>query len=307
MKFNTAHSRIIVATLFLQLCLVGSACAQATRTWVSGTGDDANPCSRTAPCKTYAGAISKTASGGEISTLDPGGYGGLTITKSITLSGDGTLASVLVSGTPGITVNAGASDVIIIRNLSINGIGAGTHGINFVAGGSLHVENVKIYGFNNNGIMFAPNGAASLFVSETSIRDNVGIGIAIQPTGGGGYANATIDRATVQANGQGIRAEDGSTVVISKTIASGNLGNGFTAAGASRSVDMSITDSVASNNGLVGVYAGNMGTVKISNITSTRNYVGLLIAGGNIVSFRNNTVFGNTGAEGAPNFSFPQM
>jgi hypothetical protein len=63
--------------------------AQATRTWVSGVGDDANPCSRTAPCKTFAGAISKTAPCGEISVLDPGGFGAVTITKSITINGTG--------------------------------------------------------------------------------------------------------------------------------------------------------------------------------------------------------------------------
>src|SRR5216110_1728469 len=92
--------------------------AQATRTWVSGVGDDANPCSRTAPCKTFAGAISKTAAGGEISVLDPGGFGAVTITKAITLNGDGTLASILVSGTNAIIINAAATETVIIRNLS---------------------------------------------------------------------------------------------------------------------------------------------------------------------------------------------
>src|ERR1700682_4953716 len=91
--------------------------AQATRTWVSGVGDDANPCSRTAPCKTFAGAISKTQAGGEINVLDPGGFGGVTITKSITISSEGFEAGVLVSGTNAIIVNAGANDVIILRGL----------------------------------------------------------------------------------------------------------------------------------------------------------------------------------------------
>src|SRR5664279_5097882 len=92
--------------------------AQATRTWVSGVGDDANPCSRTAPCKTFAGAISKTAAGGEIDCLDSGGFGGVTITKSITLEGAGGLGSILVAGAPGITIN-GAGIVVKLRNLSI--------------------------------------------------------------------------------------------------------------------------------------------------------------------------------------------
>jgi hypothetical protein len=99
-----------------------SAQAQAPRTWVSGVGDDANPCSRTAPCKTFAGAISKTAAGGEIDALDPAGYGAVTITKSITIDGGGQVASVLVAGTNGIVVQAGPTDVVTLRNLRINGI-----------------------------------------------------------------------------------------------------------------------------------------------------------------------------------------
>jgi hypothetical protein len=128
----TQHERIqimrslvvrILTALALALVLGSLAQAQATRTWVSGVGDDANPCSRTAPCKTFAGAISKTAAGGEISALDPGGFGAVTITKSITLNRDGNLTSIVINGTNGININAGASDVIILRSLSLNGTG----------------------------------------------------------------------------------------------------------------------------------------------------------------------------------------
>src|SRR5213593_4753683 len=111
---------ILAIATFTFVC-ASMAQAQATRTWVSGVGDDANPCSRTAPCKTFAGAISKTAAGGEISVLDPGGFGAVTITKSITINGDGTLAGLLASLTNGIIVNAGVNDKVVIRSLSING------------------------------------------------------------------------------------------------------------------------------------------------------------------------------------------
>src|SRR5579864_4117702 len=135
------------------LLWAGLAGAQASRTWVSGVGDDANPCSRTAPCKTFAGAISKTAAGGEIDALDPGGFGALTITKAITIDGGGgQVASVLVSGTNGIVVQAGPSDVIILRNLRINGIGTGINGIRFLTGKALSVENCDIFGFTTNGV-----------------------------------------------------------------------------------------------------------------------------------------------------------
>jgi hypothetical protein len=115
------------------VCLICStlAQAQATRTWVSGVGDDANPCSRTAPCKTFAGAISKTAPCGEISVLDPGGFGAVTITKAITIDGDGTLAGILAAGVNGIIVNAQANDTVILRSISINGACTGLDAIRF--------------------------------------------------------------------------------------------------------------------------------------------------------------------------------
>src|SRR5215471_10586502 len=132
----------LLGTLAIVLLGTTLVSAQATRTWVSGVGDDVNPCSRTAPCKTFAGAISKTAQGGEIDALDPGGFGALTITKAITIDGGGgQVASVLVSGTNGIVVQAGASDVVILRNLRINGISGsgngGFNGIRFLSGKSL--------------------------------------------------------------------------------------------------------------------------------------------------------------------------
>src|SRR5947208_439609 len=114
MKENLMDTRSLGrlgSAFLLMMSLAAGASAQATRTWVSGVGADANPCSRTAPCKTWAGAFSKTAIGGEIDALDPGGFGTLTINKSITLNGEGTIASILVSsGTNGINVNAGPLD-----------------------------------------------------------------------------------------------------------------------------------------------------------------------------------------------------
>src|SRR6266404_3275298 len=123
-----ARNRSRSIFLAIGLTVAASAAhAQATRTWVSGVGDDVNPCSRTAPCKTWAGAISKTAAGGEIDALDPGGFGGVTITKSITLSATGVTASILVAGTNGITINAGDNDFVTIHGLAINGIGNSTN------------------------------------------------------------------------------------------------------------------------------------------------------------------------------------
>src|SRR5580700_3145981 len=135
----------VLALMLVFLVQTVPANAQATRTWVSGVGDDANPCSRTAPCKTFAGAISKTATGGEIDALDPGGFGAVTITKAITIDGGGgQVGSVLVAGTNGIVVAAPSTDVVNLRNLSIDGIGLGLNGINFMSGKALHIEHCSI-------------------------------------------------------------------------------------------------------------------------------------------------------------------
>jgi hypothetical protein len=181
----------LLALVVLTLGIASIANAQATRTWVSGVGDDANPCSRTAPCKTFAGAISKTAAGGEISALDPAGFGALTVTKAITVNGDGTLAGILSAGVSGIIVNAGVNDVVYIRNLSINGVGTGLNGIRWIAGKALHVENCNIYGIGNNS---AGNGhgifvnltatAGGLFVKDTNIKTCAVSGITVQTSVG---------------------------------------------------------------------------------------------------------------------------
>ena len=172
MKNNLLWTATIALLFFSSL-----AYGQATRTWVSGVGDDANPCSRTAPCKTFAGAISKTAAGGEINALDPGGYGAVTITKSITIDGGGTFASILSSLVNGIVINAGATDVVNLRNLSIDGAGNGLDGIRFLAGQTLNVQNVVIFNITGDGIEASLTTSGNLNVENVSISDCAGAGI----------------------------------------------------------------------------------------------------------------------------------
>jgi hypothetical protein len=181
--------------------------AQATRTWISGIGDDVNPCSRTAPCKTFAGAISKTAAGGEIDVLDPGGFGAVTITKSIVLDGGaGQVASILVNGTNGVRVNAGANDVVTIRNLSINGAGTGINGIKFVASRALHVEHCAIANFTNHGIDVELAGGGFVFVQDTVSQDNTGSGLSALSTAA--PVQVSIDASRFDNNSFGVSAQD---------------------------------------------------------------------------------------------------
>src|SRR3954463_11187396 len=179
----------VLLTAGLALALVSLAQAQATRTWVSGVGDDANPCSRTAPCKTFAGAISKTADAGEISVLDPGGFGAVTIGKGLTINGTGTLAGILNSlGVNGVIVNAPTTATVIIRDISINGAGTGANGIRYLAGKTLMVDHCWIYGQNNaatsRGIDVALGAAGTLKVINSVIENVTEDGIHINTTVG---------------------------------------------------------------------------------------------------------------------------
>jgi hypothetical protein len=165
--------------------------AQATRTWISGVGDDANPCSRTAPCKTFAGAIAKTSPGGEINCLDPGGFGAVTITKAISLICDpSSNGGVLVAGTNGIVVAAGATDKVVLSGLDFEGLGSGLNGVNFISGAVVYIRNCWIHDFVNSGVNVASSTANGRVIIEQS---------RILFNGTNGTANT--GGVTVQGNG----------------------------------------------------------------------------------------------------------
>jgi len=281
-------SVLAVITFFGSLAI---AQAQASRTWVSGVGDDANPCSRTAPCKTFAGAISKTAAGGEIDALDPGGFGAVTITKAITIDGGGSLASVLVSGTNGIVVSAGASDVVTIRNIAVNGIGTGVNGIRFLSGGALHVERCVIFGFAGTGIDAEPAGSSQLFVLDTVVRDNGGSGILIRPGGSG--VQAMLDGVRLDGNFYGVRAESKAYATIRNSVASGNIA-GFQAVSTGTGAQINLENSTAVSNGTGVATSGGTAYIFMSNSTIMSNSRGIdNSTGGNVYSFGDNRIFAN--------------
>src|SRR5690242_4878573 len=190
----------VLSGAFLAACLQAlPAQGQASRTWVSGVGDDANPCSRTAPCKTFAGAISKTAAGGEMNCLDPGGYGGVTIGKSMTIKCDYTEGGVLVSGTNAIVINAAATDRVRLQGLDINGIGTGAQtslsGIKVLSAGRVTIRHNEIYRFQS-AITVAPTSANTrVSVQDNIIHDN-GVGFIIGP----GSSAGTTPSATLRNN-----------------------------------------------------------------------------------------------------------
>ena len=284
----------------IMLAISQLASAQATRTWVSGVGDDANPCSRTAPCKTFAGAISKTAAKGEISVLDPGGFGAVTITKAITINGGGLMASILSSLTNGIIVNAGPSDVVAIRGIYVNGASTGLNGIRFIAGKELHVENCVIENVLQKGIdaqNSTPNSI--LFVRDTVIRNAANVtnggAIFVKPAVGV-FTTISLNNVMLDSNKFGLRIEDRTKATVRNSVAANsNPGNGFIAFSASAPTEMSIENSSASNNAFAGINSeGAAAKIYLSNINVFNNAQGLvLVTGGQIISFGNNKIGGN--------------
>ncbi len=254
---RTYLPQVFLTILFSIAVITTSAHAQATRTWVSGVGDDANPCSRTAPCKTFAGAISKTAAGGEINCIDPGGFGGVTITKAMTIDCLNTEAGVLVSGSNGITVNAGVNDVVVLRGLDIIGTAAvpALNGIRFIAGAALHVEKCTIREFlsggaNGFGILFQPPATSELYVNDSYITNNgsgsSGGAIMIKATGTGS-AKVIIKNLNANNNITGITTDGGSTtgdtiVTVRDSVSAGASFTGFSAVSPASGGGQSIID-----------------------------------------------------------------
>jgi hypothetical protein len=296
-----------------------AASAQATRTWISGVGDDANPCSRTAPCKTFQGTISKTAAGGEINCIDPGGFGAVTITKSISIICDDVEAGVLVSGTSGFIVNS-TTAIVVISGIDFEGLGnstagAGINGVNILNASAVHIRNSQIRGFRNGyGINFQPqNGSAALYVDNVAVTDNGSSsntatgGIILNPAAGF-TATATISNTHISNNQNvGLRSDVtgivGSTINATfdnLTISNNNVGILFKAPAGTGAIKLMLTNSTVANNTGQGIIANGTGvSARVGNTTITNNGTGLLIPGAtaSLQSYGDNRLDGN-GADG---------
>jgi hypothetical protein len=292
---NKTRLLAVIGTALVAFAVSAPAHAQATRTFVSGVGNDADPCSRTAPCKTFAGAISKTFINGEIDCLDPGGFGAVTITKSITLDCTATLGSILASGTNGIVINipVNANDpfrTVRIRGLSINGTGAsgtigtrtGLKGISISQAATVIIEDTVISDFTLQGV--ADNRTTTggkLFVRNSVIRDVTGAGIL---AAGAATNTVSIENVHLINNGFGLATATGNRVGITRSVFAGN-----TSAGVEGDVGSQIgldSANVTGNN--VGVQ--NAGTLSMSNSQISFNSTGF---SGATSSFGNNRIFGN--------------
>ncbi|HXO71386.1 MAG TPA: hypothetical protein VN838_20680 [Bradyrhizobium sp.] len=295
----------MAGTTLALLAVSAPAHAQATRTWVSGVGDDLNPCSRTAPCKTFAGAISKTFINGEIDCLDPGGYGAVTVTKSITIDCTGTFGSILASGTTGVIINipVGANDplrTVRLRGLSINGSGAsgtigtrtGVRGVRILDALVVEIEDSVITDFATAGIQDSRTSAnGKLMIRNTVIRDVTGSAIGLA---GANPNNISIENVHALASGFGLAAATGNRVSIARSVFAAN-GTGVEGDAGSQ---IGLENSLVSGNS-TGLQSS--GTMSLSNTSIFFNTTGIT---GATTSFGNNRILG--GAPGtAPSVGAP--
>jgi hypothetical protein len=298
----------IKVLLVLSFALALATAAQAqTRTWVSGVGDDLNPCSRTAPCKTFAGAISKTAKDGEIDCLDPGGFGAVTITKSIYINGThgAGFGGILSAGTTGVIVNitdpADVRKAVRIRALDINGASTGLNGINIVAANNVWIEDSVIDGTAGNGstsgvgVRVSTTASCTLTISDSLIHKNV-TGLRVVTTAG--FAVANIINCNFEGNTTGVEASTNGFVSIKDSRIASNTGDGVKASGSSATIN--VAECVIAHNNGIGLNTSIVGaTIRaISNqIVNNGTAYGLT---GTVKTDGQNKLDGN-GLNNAPN------
>jgi hypothetical protein len=289
--------------------------AQATRTWVSGLGTDANPCSLTAPCKTFAGAMSKTAVHGEISVLDPGGYGAVTVTKSVTIEGSqgAGFGSMLFSQSTGVLINfdsfAAVGETqksVRLRNLNLNGSGGadplkfGLRGIRILgaasSGSEVFVEDCVIDGATQSpgrGIVDERSGGGRLVVTNTTVRNMSGTGIVVIPVSGATRIDATLDNVRVHNCAFGVVASSGVRMLVSNSLISNNTNHGLGVEGPNGAAEMHVTNSrIASN--ATGIRQDPGGTVRVANSDVVFNTANGTV--GTVNSYGNNRFAGNAGS-----------
>jgi hypothetical protein len=308
-EFSMTKITPALFTVALLVFSLHTAPGQATtfRTFVSAHGSDANACTLLAPCKTFAAALAQTTAGGIIDVLDPAGYGAVTITKSITINGRDWASILVTSGATAITINAGASDVINLRGLIIDGAGSGDTGIVFNSGGTLNIQNSVIRRFTGAGIFFKPPTSGKLFVSDTLVADNTLNGIGLFPSGPS-TVTAMLNRVELDSNFSGLLADGTNSlggaikVTVADSVAANNANIGFVSSSAAGLAVTSVmlVRCVAVNNG-TGVKAdGTPATLRSAQSTVTGNATGWIAAnGGTLFTYGDNNVDGNTGGETA--------
>jgi hypothetical protein len=275
----------------------------AQRTFVSTAGSDANTasnCSTTAPCRGFTAALTVTDSGGEIIVLSSGGYGPVTIDKSVSIiAPEGIYAGISVFSGTGVTI-ATAGVNVVLQGLTINGLG-GTNGIGMTAGNSLTVKNCTIRDFTGTGVY----GTSAINVRVfDSLFERVAYGALFE---GGASALVSGSRFIGGTYGVFVMAAGGAStkVEVARSEATANTTAGFYASSSSGgSTDLSVKDSVSSRNG-VGVHTvadtSAARTNLVGNLISNNTGDGVLGAGVGVWFI----ISGNTVVHNATGISAP--
>jgi hypothetical protein len=296
------HKIAFLFAAFMTIAFVSATPAAAqTRTWVSGTGSDANPCSRTAPCQTFAGAFSKTAAGGQITCLDPSGFGTLNITKSITVDCTGTQGSILASGTTGIIVN-GAGINVVLRNLQIdsanNAVG---NGIRILNARNVIIDNVTIENFagtaaNGRGITIETAVAGvGVQVTNSRILNVTNFGIHSAPTAGNVVLNVR-NTDILRSGNSAIFLFNATAASISECLLANNVGAGVALQNATTTAQIANCD-ISFNGFGIANGLGGASVARLYGNSLTGNGIGVRIDAGSVFTYGNNGIRGNSGNE----------
>lgn len=300
MKFRqyVCSSRRVLAVALAGV-LYSPACFGLSVTYVAPDGDDANAGFQDRPCRTFGRAYTKTDTGGEINVVETGSFGPLVIGKSITIDGGGAQSAIHIGGgADAIRVAAGASSVVTLRNLVINGLGSGGNGIRFESGGTLNIENCTILGFDECAIDIARTATGYVTISNCTIQNCGDYGIRASTTGGNVYAD--IENTRIRNCGNGIYAGSGSRFTVRNSALNSN-GTGVRVSGPA-SVSKAVIDDCIVTNCSTGISVSNGGSVaRLKESTIVQNNTGFAVAlGGSIESNGTNTMIGNATQGPAP-------
>jgi hypothetical protein len=266
------HATLLGTAAATALLGAAPAFAQVNRTFVSGHGSDASPCSLAAPCRSFAGALAQTNPAGEIVVLDSAGYGAVTIDRAVSIiNQDGVEAGITVTSGDAITVAAGFTDIVNLRGLSLYGGGAGSNGITYASAAAVYVDHCTIRGFTQNGINVTAGLAENLIVTDTTVADN-GSGISMTPPAGGGTYRAMLARVHATGNA--------------------NAGVIFNP-GSGSSITAAIGDSLVDLNNIA-ISVGPGSTVMVDNSKLALNQTALFLSGGTFFELGRSVVFGNS-------------
>jgi hypothetical protein len=303
----TKNRSLLAAGMIALLVASSPALASASRTFVSGVGIDTGACPVSAPCRTFAYALTQTAPSGEIIVLTSAGYGPVTIGQAVSIINTSNFAGVTVASGNGITINAGVSDSVTLRGLTVDGGGTGSNGVVFNSGGKLTIDQCNLMNFagggptTGNGILMQPtSGNHNIVITNTTASNNGYVGVSYFPPSGAATTGIVIDRVSANNNGFGIiiynvNSSGAAMASISNSIASFNTQYGFYF----DTVTASLDASNATSNVLAGVLANSSAT-KLAlgrSVLMNNGGYGLQVAAGTVNSYKDNRIAGNGTAQ----------